>query len=344
MTTLTEPVYPGEGGELLGAFVFKSKLFCFKDGGFAYSLNDSDTDAGNWYWQRISSSSGIAAPNAVTEIVDDMIVGNTYGTLTRYGATLALGNVIASDVIQSANFAKFVREQCSKSGILVEHLLYYAEKKLLFMTTRTGYRTTNDTLLVLDFGQGDRNQMMAYGSLGNIRGAIWQKGTPQCLAKYKDINHVDRPMYGDSAGFLNLMDQQDRLEAGAAYTGSFQTQHLDFGFVDPSLSATEKHFDFLAVHYVPASIGNLSCDYFIDGRYIDTLSFPMIQNTRAELGVLTLNTDRLAQQNEEIARLPIKGTGRTFSAYFYQSGSNQSFQVPAITVYFRGGGDGAQQV
>jgi len=48
---LTEPVYPGEGGELRGAAVFKGRLFAFKDGGFTYLLNDQDTDENNWYWQ-----------------------------------------------------------------------------------------------------------------------------------------------------------------------------------------------------------------------------------------------------------------------------------------------------
>lgn len=69
----------------------------------------------------------------------------------------------------------------------------------------------------------------------------------------------------------------------------------------------------------------------------------MIQYQRPELGVLTLNTDRLAQANTETAIRQLSSTGRTFSARFYNSGSNQSFQIPAITVYFRSGGDKAQE-
>lgn len=332
-TGLTEPVYPGEGGELLGAFVFKGKMFAFKDGGFVYSLNDADTEQGNWYWQKVGSNWGLAAPNAIAEVLDDMLTGNTYGTLTSYAATQTLGNVAAADVMQMNQFESYMRGFTSKSGVTTEHLLYYGEKKLLFMTARSMYRTTNDMLVVLDFGRQ-----------GRIRPSVWAKGTPQCLAKYKDINQVERPMYGDSAGFLYLMDHMDRLEGTASYTGGFQTQHLDFSFIDPTLSATEKHFDFLAVHYIPASVGNLSCDYFIDGRYVDTITFPMVQVQGAELNTLTLGTNRLGQSNTETAIQPIAGTGRTFSAYFYNSGANQSFQIPAITVYFRGGGDKATQV
>lgn len=331
-TTMVEPVYPGEGGQLRGAFVFKSKLFCFKDGGFVYGLNDSDTSSSNWYWQKVASSIGLAAPNAAAEGVEDLYVGNTYGTISSFQATLALGNVAAADVAQNNGFEKFLRLYTSKSGVPYEHMMYYSEKKLLFMTVRSTYQTTNDSLLVLDFARQ------------RVRTSLWTKGQPQCLAKYKDMFQVERPMYGGADGVLYLMDYADRSEGTAAYTGAFQTNHLDFSFLDPSLAATEKLFDSLAVHYVPSSAAaQLSCDYYIDGRYIETLQFPLAQYKRPTLGTITLGQDRLAAGNTETAQLPLHGAGKTISFYFYNSGSNQSFQVPAITVYFRPGGDKAQQ-
>jgi hypothetical protein len=332
-TGLVNPVYPGEGGELRGGFVFKGRLFCFKDGGYVYSLNDSDPSELNWYWQKVASNFGIAAPNAATEVLDDMVVGNTYGTITSYAATLALGSVAAADLMQINGFDSYMRGYISKSGVPYTHLMYYAEKKLLFMTARSTYSTKNDTVLMLDYGRS-----------GRVRPAIWTKGTPQCLAKYKDIFQIERPMYGGSDGFLYFMDYMDRSEGTASYTGGFQIQHLDFSFIDQSLSATQKHFDFIAVHYMPSSIGNLSCDYYIDGKYIDTVTFTMVQYQRPELDTLALDTDRLSAESPETAVQKIRGTGRTLSAYFYNSGLNQSFQIPAITVYFRPGGDKAQQV
>lgn len=329
----TEAVYPGEGGQLLGAGVYKGRLFAFKDGGYVYSLNDSDTSTRNWYWQKVASNFGLAAPNAVAEVLDDLLVGNSYGTLTSYAATQSLGNVEAADIMAGNGFDTFMRNQISKSGVPFEHLIYYSEKKMLFMTARSGYSTQNDTLMMLDFGRK-----------GRVRAAQWTKGSPQCLAKYKDMNQVERPMYGDANGYLFLMDYADRLNGTAAYTGGFQTQHLDFSFVDPTLSSADKHFDSLAVHYIPDGSGTLSCDYFIDGRYIETLTFQMVQYKRPQLGTLTLDTDRLAQGNPETVTQPLKGTGKTLSMYFYNSGLNQSFQIPAVTVYFRGGGDKAQQV
>src|SRR3990167_6492114 len=117
---LTEPVYPGEGGELRSAFVFKGRLFAFKDGGFSYILNDADNSDSNWYWQKLSSNFGLAAPNAIAEVGDDMIAGNTEGTLTSYAATEKLGNIEAADIIQNMQFESFLRNNSSKSGISVQ--------------------------------------------------------------------------------------------------------------------------------------------------------------------------------------------------------------------------------
>lgn len=330
---LTDPVYPGEGGELRGAAVFKGRLLAFKDGGFVYMLNDTSTSENDWYWQKIGSNFGLAAPNAIAEVLDDLVAGNTSGTINSYAATEKLGNVEAADIIQNMQFESYLRANTSKVGVQTQHLLYYSEKKMLFATYRSAYYTYNDMLIAFDFGR-----------LNRARPSLWVKGYPQCLAIYKDVNQIERPMYGDKDGYLHLMDAEDRLEGTASYTGAFQIPHLDFSHLGDQFASQEKHFDFLSVNYVPESSGDLSCDYYIDGRYIETITFPMIQYTKPKLGTMTLGTDRLAQANTETVTRKISGTGRTFSAYFYNSGSNQSFQIPSITVFFRPGSDKAMQV
>jgi hypothetical protein len=331
--SLTDPIYPGEGGELRGAAVFKGRLMAFKDGGFVYMLNDQSATEAEWYWQKLGSNFGLCAPNAVSEVLNDLYAGNTTGTINSYGATEKLGSVEAGDIIQELQFETFLRGNTSKVGIQYQHMHYYGEKKLLLATYRSTYDTANDMLLTFDFSNPNR-----------IRPSFWIKGSPQCLAKYKDVNQVLRPMYGDADGYIHLMDREDRSEGGTAYTGSFQTPHLDMSHLGPQFSSAEKQFDFLAVHYIPESTGDLSADVYIDGRFYETLTFPMIQYTRPSTGTLTLNTDRLAPGGPETCIRALHGTGRTISFYFYNSGNNQSFQVPAYTVYFRGGGDKAQQV
>lgn len=325
---LTNAIYPGEGGELRGAFVYKGRLFAFKDGGYVYFLNDEAIDSDDWYWQKLATNFGLAAPNAIAEVLDDMLAGNTTGTITSYAATQKLGNVEASDILQNAAMESFHRANTSKAGTTEQHLLFYSEKKQLFATYRTSYQTSNDCLLVMDVARE------------NPRISYWIKGTPTCLAHRKDENEIARPMYGDASGYVHYMDREDRTEGGAtAYSGDFQIGHTDFSYVDQKMTAAEKQFDWLAVTYTPESSGTLSCDYFVDGRFVETITFPMIQDTNSALDTLLLDTDRLAQANTETAVRRLRATGRTFSARFYNSGSNQSFQISSLTVGFRGGAD-----
>lgn len=328
---LAGSIYPGEGGEIRGAFVFKGRLFVFKDGGFVYGLIDTDADDDNWYWQRIAANFGLSAPNAAIEVLNDLIAGNTSGTVTSYSASFALGNVEAADIFKNAGVESYIRDNTSRSGILQQHAIYYAEKKQAFFTTRQGYSTQNDGLICVDYGREVP------------RVTLWYKGTPQCLALRKDVNQIQRPMYGDASGYVHLMDREDRLEGASSYTGAFQTQHLDFRFANQALANKQKNFNYVAVTYIPESTGSLSCAYYIDGRYVDTITIPMIQDTRAELNVLLLNTDRLSQMNPETFTHIIKGMGRTISFYFSNSGSNQSFQVCSITVGFKPAGEQAQK-
>lgn len=331
--TLVEPIYPGEGGEIRGGFVYKGRLFVFKDGGFVYLLVDQDANDNSWYWEKIASNFGLSAPNAIDEVLDNLFSGNPTGTITDFSATDKLGSVEAGDLIQLTRFENYLRGNTSKTGVTRQHLMYYPEKKILFATYRSRYKNHNDMLIAFDFGL-----------IRQVRPSFWIKGTPQCLGLWRDVNEIRRPMYGSQDGYVHIMDQKDRLEGDTAYEASFQVPNIDFSQQDPQLGVTEKHFDFLAVHYVPSSEGTLKCDYYIDGRFIETIEFPMTQYKAAKLGTLELGTDRMAQPTTETTIRQLRGSGRTFSARFYNSGANESFRVPAITVMFRGGGEKAQQV
>lgn len=331
---LAQGIFPGEGGDIRGAYVYKGRMFAFKDGGFTYFLDDTDLDSENWFWRRLSSAFGLAAPNAICEALDDMLAGNSTGTITSYAATQAFGDIAAADVLQLAAVENYLRGNTSKLGISVEHMLYYPEKKQVFLTYRSAYYTYNDMMIVLDVNKTGQTPRIT----------LWRKGSPQCLGLRKDINDIQRPMYGDKDGFIHLMDYEDRREGSTAYIGDFQTPHYDFSFADPSLRMKNKLFDWLSVTYEREGPHNLSCDYYIDGKYIDTINFPMLQYTDPQLDVLLLDVGRLAQHNTETsAPIRLTGHGRTISFRFYNSGDNESFRVAGIVVGLRPSGEQAQR-
>lgn len=323
---LVIPCFPGEGGDIIGAFVYKTKLFVFKDFDFAYVLNDSDPDDETWHFEKITSNFGLSAPNAVIETLDDMLAGNSTGTVTSYAATNALGDVAAGDIINIAGVENWLRKNSSKSGVSVQHACYYQEKKLAFFTYQSGYFTENDALVIIDLNKQNTPRVIT-----------WRKGRPLCLGLRKDATNILRPMYGSSDGFIYIMDHADRVEGDDAFTGEFQTPHINMG------SASKvKLFDYLAVEYVPQGDWNLNCDYFIDGKYIDTITIPMVQYKRPVLDIMELDTDRFAQPDTETRLKKLAGSGRTISFRFWQDGENQSFQVVSLTVGFRLSGEQAQ--
>ena len=325
-SALTQAIYPGEGGEIRGAYAYKGRLFAFKDGGFVYLLNDEATSSTDWYWVKLASNFGLASPNGMLDALDDMLAMNTTGTVTSYVATEKLGDIESADLFRNMRMEQFIHKNLNKGGITEAHALYYPEKKLVYFTYRQTSRTSNDTLIIVDMGQA---QPRIY---------LQTKGTPQCLALRKDTYKVERPVYGDASGYVILMDREDRLESGAAFTMDVQTSSIDFRHLDPQLASVEKHFDFLNVEFIEEGNWNLSCDYFIDGKFVETITFSMFTDPQY-LDLFELDEDLLPFSHAKGSTRRIKGTGRSISFRFYQAGSNQSVQLAAISIGIRPGTD-----
>jgi len=325
---LTQSIFPGEGGDILGSTAFKGRLFAFKEGNFVYYLDDENADSALWFWRKLSNNFGLAAPNAFLDALNDLLAGNSSGTVTSYSATDAFGDIESADIFRAANMEQYLRANLSVNGINQMHALYYESKKLAFFTYRSTYKTTNDMLVVLDMNSQAP------------RVTFWQKGTPQCLAQRRDINGIPKPIYGDASGYVNIMDYEDRLEGATAYEGAFRTAYTDFRFKDERFVSMQKHFDFLWLEYVEEGPHSISVDVFIDGRFVETFTMPMnIEGTY--LDAFLLDADRLSERTTQSDPHPLHGSGRRISFRFYNSGTNQSFQIASITVGFRPGSDGA---
>lgn len=325
---LTQSIFPGEGGDIIGSYVFKGRLFAFKEGEFVYYLVDSAIDSANWYWRKLSSNFGLAAPNSIINALDDMFAGNATGSVTSYRATQKLGDVESSDIFRIANMERYLRRTTHPIGIDVQHSIYDEELKQAYYTYRSTYTTANDMMLNIDLNR-------EYPRITYI-----QKGTPTCLAMRKDINKISKPIYGSSDGYVHIMNYEDRLEGAASYEGAFQTAYTDFKEAEPTLAAKQKQFDFLWVEFVEEGANDLSVDVFIDGKFIETVTTKMeIRNVA--LDTFLLDTDRTSQYATMSSPIPIHGMGRRVSFRCYNSGSNESFQIANLHVGFRPTHEGA---
>ncbi len=323
---LTQAIFPGEGGDISGAFVFKGRLFAFKEGGFVYGLDDTDADSDNWVWRKLASNFGLASPHGIVEIANDMFAVNESGSPTSYAAVEALGDIESADVLRLLQIENYVRNSTSLSGVEVLHALYYEAKKQAFFTYRTSYRTTNNTLLHLDFNKQQP------------RAAFWSKDQADCLALRKDANKIQRPIYGSADGYVYLMDREDRLVGGSAFTGEFKIAHMDFGPLGAGVAHKNKLFDWLAIEFLPQGDWNVAVDVYIDGTFSETINYSM--DVRDDgLGQFNLGGaaegDALGRTETQTIQKPLHGSGRQLSFTLRQSGSNQNFAIASLTVGFR---------
>lgn len=329
---LTGSVGPGEGGECTGGFIYKGKMFIFKEGDYVYALNDSSTSTTDWYFYKFGEGLGMASVHAAIQAVDDMLIGNTMSAITSYSAVQAFGDVKSADILTAAFVSRFYHENTSPVGAPFMHALFYDEKKIAFFTARTKYRTNNDALITLDLLRQ-----------GSPRYGFWTKDSAECLALRKDVNNIKRPIYGSADGYVYLMDQEDRLVGGSAYTGEFKTPHYDFRHLDTTLAHKNKLFDFLGVTFQPEGNHNLSVDVYIDGAFSQTLAFNQtIASNYA--GAFKLGSSPLGVEEEQTIWQPIKGSGRRISFRCYNSGGNENFKASMLSVGFRVAGENATRL
>jgi len=321
-TILTQNIYPGEGGDIIGAYIFKGRLFVFKEGNFIYYLEDQDTSSTNWYWRKLAGNFGLASPNAITTPIDDLFAGDNNGSVISQKATETLGDIESSDVFRIAQVERYIKATTHPVGLPYMHSIYDEQLKQVYYTSRSTYTNENDMLINIDLN----------GQMPRI--TYLQKGTPTCLAVRKDAYGAMRPIYGSSDGYVHIMNYEDRLEGSTAYEGSFQTAYTDFKAAAPELSVKQKQFDFLWVEFVEEGEFDLSIDVYIDGKFVETTSTKMILRND-EITEFLLGTDRTAQYTTISNPIPLHGMGRRISFRCYNAGSNQSFRIASLSVGFR---------
>lgn len=331
-------VFPGEGGALNNIFVYKGRLFIFKEGGFVYYLEDFSIDSSTWFIKKLANGFTLASANAIQQVVDDLVLGNESGSLTSLKATEAFGDIESGDVLANQKMEKYMRQHTHASGFEFMHSLYYLERKQAYFTYRSSYGSDNDLILVLDVNRGTRT-------------VFWDKDNAECFALRHDINGVLRPIYGNAAGFVFLMDQVDRDVGGVAYEGAFKTPHIDMRHLDPELATKQKHFDWLQVEFVPTGAFDLNADVFIDGVFRETVTFKLKNRSDGlgptggfKLGGTEAGTPLGRTDAQRTPQVRVRGKGQRISIKFYNSGLKENFKIASYTIGFRLAGNAATRI
>lgn len=331
-STLIDNIYPGEGGDIIKATVYKGRLFVFKEGGFVYYLDDSSTDTSEWFFRKLDTGISTASSHSMYQVVNDLVVGTSAGSLVSLVAAQSLGDIKSADIYSQVKCEQFIRNNTSASGFESMHSLYYEEKKQAYFTYRTKFNTQNDAFVTLDM------------SSQTPRILFNKRDRPSCFFLRKDINKVSRPCYGAADGFVYFMDRPDRDVGGSAFDSEFQTPHIDFRHIDPNLAGKKKIFDNFKMEFIETGSWNIYADIFIDGDLTETLTIPC-SNRNHNLDSFVLDSDELsAEETQRSVEQPLHGSGRTFSVKFRNSGLQQNFKIASFTVGFRVGAEDAARL
>lgn len=331
--SLNFTVYPGEFEGILGCFVFKGRMFIYKYPFGVYYLDDSNSDYTLWQILKYTDNFGIASSHSAITVLNDLIVANAYGSITSYNAVQYYGGFDMADVLQNTRNFAYVRENIAINGNADRHAIYYENKKQAFFAYRSTSGLLNDRILFIDY------------SGTNPKVAWWDKDQANCLFMRKDVNLIQRPAYGSEDGFIYLMDQEDRDVGGKAYQSDFMTPHMDLGQDQTSITAlprqlaeVNKLFDFLELTFNATGKWNLNVDVFIDGKFSETIHFPM-SKFRGTNEVMT-NIDRTYDGAPLQVRKNLHGTGKRIALRFYNNGLQENFELLRAQIYFRPGSQG----
>ena len=320
-------IFPGEGEGLVSAINYKGTLFLFKKPyGVYYIQTNGSASPADWSVERMSDSFGAASPHCAIQMLDDLVVANSSGSITSLRATQAFGGLENGDILSNAQIEQYVKSQLTAPGISKTHALWYPEKKIALFTGRSLGAVKQDRMLVVDVTKQ------------NPKFSIETKDQPTCLGLRKDSNNIPRPIYGSATGFVYIWDDSSyRVGDSTSYIGEFQTPYIDFAYLDPSLGNKTKLFDALAVHFVGTGSWNFYIDVYIDNRFSETLTFG--QDAGSALDSFVLDTDVLSVEYTQQNRKPLHGSGERISFRIYNNVVNQYFKIEKLTVSFRVGAE-----
>ena len=322
-TAGTLAVYPGEGRQLVGGISFNGVLIVWKYPKGIYVIDTRNSDKAEWSVTKLSGAVGGSSPQTIFPIGNDILFLSPGGSFHLLSAVNQFGDVRTSDIGQVADINYFMRKNISLLNIRKAQGLWYPSRgKAWFMMPSIG-ATQNDRRMILDFNEA------TFGA----RFFISRRDTGISAWPRPDTNGVEKPTLGDNAGFVWLMDDEERNKDSVAYTMELESADDDFSFADPTLANVRKNGQFLELTVDTVVTSSLNVVPIWDG--ID--SQPIVFDIGAEgsvLGSFILDTDELASSGTQTIRRKLDGSGRRLKLRISNEVLDDEVRIANIKVAF----------
>lgn len=316
------PVQTGEGSFLQGGISFKGRLFVFKWPTGIYWLDDSSTTQANWQMKRLTKSTGLASPNAMCQVDDDVLFLSEIGHIHILSGIQDFGDVQNSDLSALNELTSYINDNIDTSKAALERTwaVYYPSKKQARFAMRTIGATHNDIQFIVDMNHKDTPRIH-----------IDDQNETVSLAMRQDSDRVERPVAGDTSGVVWLLDQEATNKDGAGYTTEFQLPHTDFAWYHEKLGAVRKNYSYLEAIMQPTGNFSLFFDIMYDGVIKNTITVNT-GTTGAALGSFVIGEDALGGDTLINTRKRLRGSSRRLSLIGRQSGPDEKFTLSQLSV------------
>jgi hypothetical protein len=315
-TPLSLSIYPGEGERLVGAISFKGLIVAWKFPVGIYIVDTTDPTVANWKIKRLTGTVGGVSPLGACVTDNDIVFVDATANFHLLSAVQEFGDAGNSNISKALDVYSFIQDNFNLARLRFIRSVYYAAKRELHFAVAGAGATVNTVRFVLDFNRSDM-----------MRFRYSDRDTCESLWLRKDSTTlVPRLTSGDNAGFVWNMDQAVKSKGGVAYSGAFQTPHLDFAWVDPRFATVRKIGQFLEIVVEPTGNWNLIVSVFWDGTLVQTVTFNM-GVSGAVLGTFVLGTDKLAGSQILNRKKRIVGSGRRLSLAASNAGIGEDFSV-----------------
>lgn len=323
----TVNVYPGEGQEIIAATSFKGLIIMWKYPRGIYIIDTNDPTT--WRVNRISRSLGMASENALIQIEDDLLFMDSTGNFNIISDVTEFGNVGSTALGQEDDLSELIRDEMKLDALSSVQAIYYVDKREAHFAVNGIGSSVLNRRVVIDLNQRAPKPRIRVSDRDSTLTSLWLR---------IDSNNIERPVYGDNAGFVRNMDQTAREHDSTGFVGEFQTSHTDLAFIDPQLASLTKNGKFLEVVVEPKGNWNLAVDVYWDDKLTQTIQFNM-GTTGGALGSFVLGTDTLAGSAiiNKVKRLT--GSGRRISLRGSNSGQAEDFSVSNFTIFFTPGNE-----
>lgn len=317
-------VYPGFGQRITAMASFKGFLIVWKDPRGMYVVDTADGTPSNWRVFQSTDSVGCLSAHLVQHVQDGIAFLDHVANLWFLSAVDATGNVAIERPLPERQIATYVRnninfgENASKA-----RMAWYPNKMELHIALAGTGSTINNRDIVLDLN----------GDMPRFR--VNERDVMMSLFR-RDERGIEKPVFGNDAGFIYLMDRESREKDDAGYEARFRTPPFDFSHADPQLATIDKNAQFLEIAMQPLGDWTLTVDLIWDGAITDTVTFNLGSN-QAVLGQFVLGTDELSGEQVANKKARILGSGRRLELDGHNSGKGQNFSLSRFFIHYTPG-------